>query len=116
LKSLELLSLYGLPQVENLPSAATLSGLVRVELGSMKGLASIRPLLSAPALEELQLQRRVQLSDDDVAAIANHPTLQRFGWIAEDVPVHVWQPIVAAVALPSPAAFRPEAWLDQRPT
>ena len=82
----------------------------------MKGLSSIQPLLSAPALEELQLQRMVQLSDDDVAAIADHPTLQRFGWFAEDVPVRVWQPVVAAVDLPAPAALRPEAWLDQRPT
>ena len=116
LTSLELLSLYGLPQVQELPSATTLSGLVRLELGSMKGLSSIQPLVSAPALEELQLQRMVQLSDDDVAAIAHHPTLQRFGWFAEDVPVRVWQPVVAAVALPAPAAPRPEAWLDQRPT
>jgi hypothetical protein len=116
LKGLELLSLYGLPQVERLPSAATLIGLVRIELGSMKGLSSIQPLLSAPSLEELQLQRTVQLSDGDVAAIADHPTLQRFGWFAEDVPVPVWQPVVEAIDLPAPAALRPEAWLDQRPT
>ncbi|HET7820332.1 MAG TPA: hypothetical protein VFL10_02305, partial [Ornithinibacter sp.] len=116
LEGLEFLSLYGLPQVADLPSAATLTGLVRVELGSMKGLSSIRPLLSAPGLEELQLQRAVRLSDDDVAAIADHPTLRRFGWFAEDIPVRVWQPVVAAVDLPAPEALRPEAWLDQRPT
>ncbi|MET9274213.1 hypothetical protein [Kribbella sp. NPDC003557] len=115
LATLELLSLYGLPRVWSLPSTAQLPSLTRVELGSMKGLSSIVPILAAPRLQELQLSRMVKLSSDDVTAIREHPTLLRFGWFAEDVPDKAWKPVVDAISKPAPLAMRPETWLDQHP-
>ncbi|WP_375478754.1 hypothetical protein [uncultured Jatrophihabitans sp.] len=115
LSTLELLSLYGLPRVQNLPSTAGLPFLHRVELGSMKGLASIAPILEAPDLHELQLSRMVNLTSDDVTAIREHASLLRFGWYAEDVPDKVWKPVIEAVSKPAPVALRPETWLDQHP-
>ena len=115
LSTLELLSLYGLPRVQNLPSTAGLRSLSRVDLGSMKGLTSIAPILEAPDLQELQLSGMVNLTSDDVTAIREHPSLRRFGWYAEDVPDRIWKPVIEAVSKAAPAALRPEAWLDQRP-
>jgi hypothetical protein len=113
LPTLELLSLYGLPRVKSLPSTAAMPALNRVELGSMTGLTSIARILAAPGLQELQLSRMVNLNSDDVAAIRQHPSLRRFGWFAEDVPVKVWKPVVDAISKPPPALLRPETWLDQ---
>lgn len=115
LAALELLSLYGLPRVLSLPSTAQLRSLTRDELGSMKGLSSIAPILAAPGLQELQLSRIVKLSSDDVTAIREHPSLLRFGWFAEDVPDKTWKPVVDAISKPAPPALRPETWLDQHP-
>ena len=115
LANLELLSLYGLPRVQSLPSTARLGSLTRVELGSMKGLTSIAPVLAAPGLQELQLVRMVNLNSDDVRAIREHPTLLRFGWFAEDVPVKIWKPVVDAISKPAPQVLTPEKWLDQHP-
>jgi hypothetical protein len=47
LDSLELLTLYGLPQVRSLPSLTRLERLRRVEVGSMKGIDGLGPLLDA---------------------------------------------------------------------
>ncbi|WP_228255026.1 hypothetical protein [Ornithinimicrobium avium] len=115
LSTLELLSLYGLPRVQTLPLSAGMPALTRVELGSMKGLSSIAPILAAPALEELQLVRKVNLSSKDIHAIREHPSLVRFGWFAEDVPDKVWKPVVDRIGKPAPAALTPEKWLDQHP-
>ncbi|HEY8716993.1 hypothetical protein [Pengzhenrongella sp.] len=112
LQSLELLSLYGLPRVTALPRARRLAALRRVELGSMKGLTGLDPVLEAPNLSELQLIRSVYLSKNDVTAIRDHPTLQAFGWLAENVPGKTWMPVVEAIDKPKPALFRPEHWLD----
>lgn len=115
LETLELLSVYGLPRVQRLPSTAQLRSLIRLELGSMKGLSSIAPILEAPALQELQLSRMVKLSSDDVTAICEHPSLLRFGWFAEDVPYKIWKPVVDAVSKPDFPALRPKTWLDLHP-
>ncbi|WP_206070529.1 hypothetical protein [Knoellia koreensis] len=113
-RSLELLSLYGLPRVHDLPDLRNLTRLARIELGSMKGLSSIAPALAAPALEELQLQNRVELAPDDPELIRTHPTLSAFGWFAEDVPLKVWQPVVAHVGKPQVRSLHPQEWFAGR--
>lgn len=114
LANLELLSLYGLPQVRSLPSLAPLQRLRRVEVGSMKGIEELGPLLDAPRLEELILARAVSLAPSDPARIAEHPTLCAFDWFAEDVPDKTWVPVVERVGKPKARAMYPEDWFDAR--
>lgn len=116
LPALQLLSLYGLPRVTQLPSAAHQPALMRVELGSMKGLDGLGPLLEAPNLRELLLVRAVRLGDADPTAIRDHPTLERFDWLAEDVPVKTWMPVRETVGKPRAKAMHPRDWLDQQGT
>jgi hypothetical protein len=78
LVTLELLSLYGLPQVTVLPSLARLRALARLELGSLKGLASIAPALDAPALAELCLIRSVSMDADDPRRIRDATQIKEF--------------------------------------
>src|SRR3546814_14090915 len=66
IRQLQLLSLYGLAKVAVLPSLATLSDLKRVELGQMKGISSIGPVLEAPALRELSLLKIVPVDRKDI--------------------------------------------------
>lgn len=110
LRTLEMLALYGLPRVADLPDLSGLHRLRRLEVGSMKGLRTLAPALAAPALEELQLQRAVSLAPEDAGLIRDHPTLREFGWYAEDVPLRVWQPVVAEVDRPQPRTLHPEDW------
>lgn len=112
--SLELLSLYGLPQLATLPSLAALRVLGRVELGSLRGLESIAPVLDAPALEELYLSKSVSMADDDPARIRDANQIKRFDWFAEDVPDRVWEPVVRVVDKPAARAVRPAEWLAAR--
>ncbi|WP_193608412.1 hypothetical protein [Nocardioides lijunqiniae] len=114
LRDLQLLSLYGLPQVRDLPNLRELDQLIRVELGSMKGISGISPILAAPGLEELQLSRAVALAADDPRRIRDHPSLQAFGWFAEDVPDKVWHPVVTEVAKPPARSMHPEEWFANR--
>ena len=109
-RSLQLLSLYGLPQVTEIPSLASLTSLRRVELGSMKGLSGLTGVHDAPALEELQLLRKVSVAPNDAQRLANHPTLRAFEWYAEDVPVKIWSPFSDIVAKPRISPMRPEVW------
>src|SRR3546814_10467712 len=74
------LSLYGLAKVAVLPSLATLSDLKRVELGQMKGISSIGPVLEAPELRELSLLKIVPVAREDIPLLQRHPTLERFDW------------------------------------
>ena len=113
--NLRLLSLYGLPQVRTLPSFANLLHLKRLEIGSMKGLAGLGPLLEAPYLEELLLFKAVALSSTDPEAIAAHPSIRAFDWFAEDVPVKTWAPIVDRVGRPKARALSASDWFDQNP-
>jgi hypothetical protein len=101
LVTLELLSLYGLPKVKVLPSLARLRALARLELGSLKGLASIAPVLDAPALAELYL-------------IADASGIEAFYWNAEDVTVRVWEPVVRVVDKPAARAVYPSDWFANR--
>ena len=54
LMHLEMLNLYGLSKVTLLPSMIASETLRRVQLGQMKNLTSIGPVLEAPNLEEIQ--------------------------------------------------------------
>jgi hypothetical protein len=67
----------------------------------------------APSLRELLLIRAVSVSDDDAARLAEHPTLERFDWFAEDVPNRRWQPFVAALSKPPAKPMRADQWLDE---
>ncbi|MCA9176628.1 MAG: hypothetical protein KDB14_19200, partial [Planctomycetales bacterium] len=84
------LSLYGLSKVVRLPSLEGLFNLERVEVGQMKSLISLAPILDTPNLKELLLIRKVSVSGVDIHRITHHPSLQRFDWVAEDVPNRVW--------------------------
>lgn len=113
--SLRLLSLYGLPQVRSLPSLAGLVHLKRLEIGSMKGLSGLGPLLEAPCLEELLLIKAVALSSTDPAAIAAHPTIRAFEWFAEDVPDKTWVPVVDRVGRPKAKPVEASDWFARNP-
>jgi hypothetical protein len=108
--SLSLLSLYGLPQVKTLPSLAKLTKLRRIELGMMAGLTSLTSALTAPALKELFLTKKVVVGPRDVRGILAHPKLRTFGWSTEDVPVKVFQPVLDAITLEEADAMHPEEW------
>lgn len=109
-KELRLLSLYGLAQVTTVPSLKDLNALERLEVGQMKALPSIAPLLEAPRLKELLLIRNMSVPSPDVAAISSHPSLERFDWLAEDVPNKVWLPVVQSISLPKARSMHPEDW------
>jgi hypothetical protein len=110
LPALELLSLYGLPQVRTLPSLIRCESVRRIEAGSLKGIEQLGPLLEAPRLEELVLIRAVALSPSDPERIAGHPTLKAFDWFAEDVPNKVWVPVVEQVGKTKARTMHPEEW------
>ena len=114
LVTLELLSLYGLPKVTVLPSLARLRALARLELGSLKGLASIAPALDAPALTELYLIRAVSMDADDPGRIRDASQIEAFYWFAEDVPDRVWEPVVRVVDKPAARAVSPSDWFANR--
>ena len=114
LPNLELLSLYGLPQVKSLPSLRRSHNLRRVDAGSLKGIEGLGPLLDAPGLEELLLIRAVSLAPSDPESIAEHPTLAAFDWYAEDVPNKTWVPVVERVAKPKARAMHAQDWFDNR--
>lgn len=108
--TLELIDLYGLTRLERLPSLASLTGVRRAQVGQMKSMDSIGPVLEAPNLEELLLQNFVRVSAEDVTAMQDHPKLKTFGWFAENVPVKTWLPVREAVALPETRGMHPEEW------
>jgi hypothetical protein len=110
---LRFILLYGLPKVSTLPSLAGLSELRRAELGQMLGLQSLKGLLAAPALRELLLLRKINVSGEDVAEINSHPTLERFDWFAEDVPDRVWIPVKESIRRPEAEALHPEEWFSR---
>jgi len=111
LAGLALLSLYGLPQLRVPAAFDGLKRLERLELGSLKGLETLEPMLRAPALRELLLSKTVSLTENDIALIRQHPTLAMFGWNGEDVPVKTWLPVVEQVGLPPPRPMFPREWL-----
>jgi hypothetical protein len=110
LERLRYLNLYGQAKLPSLPSFAKMNALKRVEVGQMKILDSLAPILEAPSLKELLLLRSITVNPSDVRLIQDHPTLEQFNWTAEDVPVKVWEPVLKAVKLPKARSMHPEEW------
>lgn len=115
LSSLMLLDIYGLSNLRRLPSFAPLDKLVRVEIGQVRSLQSISPVLEAPVLEELVLNKRVAIDLKDAERINAHPTMKKFGWTdIEGVPSRVWEPVCAAISLERVHSEFPEDWFAHR--
>jgi hypothetical protein len=110
LRGLELLNLYGLPQVIEPPSLAGLKNLKYLELGSLKGLTGLGGLLDAPSLTDLRMIRKVGVTIADAQLIASHPSIERFDWSAEDVPDKLWMPFVKIVG--KPEGLFPRDWIN----
>jgi len=114
LTSLELLSLYGQPQVTRLPSFAPLTKLRRAELGSLKGLSGLTGLHDAPVLEELVLMNVVGVAADDASRLAAHRTLTHFSWFADSGPPDkVWVPFQETVAKPRARLLHTHEWFGR---
>lgn len=107
---LRYLDLYGLPKVAELPSCTRLVNLEYVRVGQMRGLISLHGLLQAPRLRELDLVRKMNISESDVNEIISHPTIEAFGWFAEDVPHKVWAPVIEKIKLSSVQYVQPGEW------
>jgi hypothetical protein len=107
---LRYLDLYGLPKVAQLPSCAGLKKLEHARLGQMRGLLSLRGLLQAPGLRELELVRKINVNEADIDEIVGHSAIQAFGWFAEDVPNRQWMPVVEKIGLPGVRHMHPEEW------
>jgi hypothetical protein len=113
LTGLRCLDLYGLPRVTRLPFLTGLLALERINIGSMKGLESLDELLDAPALRELELSRRIPITETDLDRMASHPTLTAFYWFWEDVPDRVALPVLERMShLPAPAEHGSTAWFN----
>lgn len=110
LEGLRFLSLYGLPKLASGPSLSKLVKLHRLELGSLRGLQSLGPLLEAPNLRELLITRKMGPESIDARAISAHPTLRSFDWFADDVPMKTWLPVRDAISLPRTRPMLPDAW------
>jgi hypothetical protein len=108
--TLRYLDLYGLPKVAELPSCAALANLEHARIGQMRGLISLHGLLQAPNLRELELAKKITVSESDVNEIISHPAIEKFGWFAEDVPDKVWVPVVEKIALPAVVHMHPQEW------
>jgi hypothetical protein len=108
--TLRYLDLYGLSKVTQLPSCKKLAELEHASVGQMGGLRSLHGLLQAPKLRELELAKKINVSEADVAEILRHPTIAAFRWFAEDVPDKVWVPVVEKLALPELSPMHPEEW------
>lgn len=109
---LELLALYGLAQVREVPSLRGLEKLARIEVGQMKGLRELAPLLEAPRLRELFLSKLVSPTERDVDLIDRHASLKAFSWYAVDVPARISRPILERITLPNARSMHPEEWFD----
>ncbi len=114
LSTLLYLDLYGLPQITNLPSCQMLSELECARLGQMRALESLRGVLQAPKLRDLQLVRKINVNSEDIQEISRHPSLKRFDWFAEDVPDAVWVPVRKQIRLPTMPTLSPNEWFVLR--
>jgi hypothetical protein len=108
--TLRYLDLYGLPKVTELPSCAALANLEHARIGQMRGLISLHGLLQAPNLRELELAKKISVTESDVNEIISHPAIEKFCWFAEDVPDKVWVPVVEKIALPAVDHLHPQEW------
>lgn len=115
LDSLEYISLYGLPKVENIPSFKRLSSLKRLDLGMLKGLESLENLLDAPSLREILLLKKINVTPNDIKRIQTHPSLAFFEWIPIDVPKKEWAPVKESIKLTTTESLHPERWFASVP-
>jgi hypothetical protein len=104
LKELETLVLYGLPQLERLPSLAPLKRLRMLQLGSMRRFRDLAPVAEAPALEDLRFVRKMGVDAGSMTPLIGHPTLKVFDWFWEDVPASKALPVLDVLGLPKPAS------------
>ena len=111
---LEFLRLYGLARVRQVPSLAHHRRLLRLEVGMMRTLEGISPLLDAPNLEELQLEEWVNVTPVDIDRMRSHPSLRAFNWWALDTPQRIWGPADEAIQLPKPDYLHPHEWFAKR--
>jgi hypothetical protein len=70
------LFLQALPNVTALPDLSRARSLRRIHLEEMKGARDLRPIASAPALEELVLGDLAQLRPEDLRPLVGHPHLR----------------------------------------
>jgi hypothetical protein len=77
---LDTVCLKSLKHVTELPALSQMTGLRRVHMERMTGLSDLTPLLTAPAMEELVLERMDHLDPGRLATLASHPTLRR-AWL-----------------------------------
>lgn len=113
LKKLELLTLYGLPKVNELPDFGSLSYLRRIEVGQMKGLQSLGPVWNAHQLEEIQLLKEVPAEPKDIEQINEMPNLKAFSWDAIDVPTRRFMPIREGVNVSAVRTLHAAEWFEQ---
>ena len=79
----------------------------------MKRLSGLTGVHDAPALEELELSKKVSVAVTDAQRLAEHPTLRAFNWYGEDVPLKVWKPFCETVSKPRVSSMRPEVWFTR---
>jgi hypothetical protein len=77
-KSLECIFIQSLKNVFCLPSMKELINLKCFHIENMKGLDDFRPIIDAPALEDLRLVDMTHLKVEDIEPLAGHPTLKYF--------------------------------------
>lgn len=110
LTSLEMVNLYGLASLSELPSFRALCGLKRLQIGQMKALTSIGPAVEAPNLEELQLHNLVCVTATDLQELRMHRKLRAFEWFGENIPDRMWVPVRDALSLPKTRPVHPDEW------
>lgn len=110
LKRLEFLSLYGLPKLSSIPSLENLTRLRRIELGQLKSLPSLSNILAAENIEEIVLADFVNVTDEDIALMQNHPALSAFEWHHFNSPLKLSKPLREALALPAAPVLHPQEW------
>ncbi len=114
LTRLELLDLYGLSKVKELPDLLGLSHLRRVQIGQMKGLQSLKPVWEAHQLEEIQLFKDVPAENQDIGAINRMPNLKAFSWEAIDVPAKRFMPFREGVTVPRAKSLHAAEWFGEK--
>jgi hypothetical protein len=77
IRTLQYLFLQALKRVSELPSFANLGTLPRVHLETMKGVKDLRPVVKAPALEELLVIDMPHLEPNAFRPFIGHRTLRR---------------------------------------
>lgn len=114
LEQLELLSLYGLAKVSELPDLQALPCLRRVEIGQMKGLESLGPIWSAHQISEILLIKNVPVQERDIDFINAMPNLDGFLWSALDIPARRFMPIREGVRVPEARILHAHEWFEQK--